>query len=150
MPATRNRTIWPTASISNSKRPRRPARPRSLAGRRGRLLFEIEAVGHIVRFRVTGIQRRQPKDRLTEFDQTHVRMERLGDVAPLGIGTQDQATDARSVTELGLLIGRWPPLRRPLLGIPGLDVIVPAPPIVPGDKDDAVRPQAAPDDRVHL
>src|SRR2546425_1900033 len=118
--------------------------------RRSRLLFEIEAVGHIVRLGVTGVERRQTEGGLAEFYEAHMRMEGLGNVAPLGIGTKHQATDAWSVAELGVLVGSWPAVGRPLLDILWLDVIVPATPVVPGDEDDGLRPQAALDDCIHL
>src|SRR5713101_8755883 len=66
---------------------------RCILRRRRRLLFEIEAVGHIVRLGVTGVERRQTEGGLAEFYKAHVRMEGLGNVAPLGVGTKHQATD---------------------------------------------------------
>src|SRR3989440_11949289 len=118
--------------------------------RRCRLLFEIEAVGHVVRLGVTGVKRRQTEGGRAEFYKAHVRMEGLGNVARLGIGTKHQATDAWSVPELRVLVGSWPAVGRPLLDILWLDVIIPATPVVPGDEDHGLRPQAALDDCIHL
>src|SRR5712691_806113 len=66
---------------------------RCILRRRRRLLFEIEAVGHVVRLGVAGVERRQTEGGLAEFYKAHVRMEGLGNVAPLGVGTKHQATD---------------------------------------------------------
>jgi hypothetical protein len=116
---------------------------RSGNGRWGRRrLREIEAVRHVGGGGVACVQGFQAKRRLAELQQADVRVPHVGDVPLPGIGAEDEAADARSVAELRSVL--------PLLGERRVDVVEPATPVVPRDKDDGLRPQSAAHDRVHL
>src|SRR5258708_7360535 len=73
------------------------------SGARGRvrgLAREVEAVRHVVRLGVAGVQVRQAEQRLAEFQQAHVRMQHLGEVSALRVRAEHQAADPRPVAEL--------------------------------------------------
>src|SRR5438128_11373538 len=59
-----------------------------------------------------------------------------------GVWAQHETSDTRSIPELGS-VGPFLHQRR-------RDVVVPATPIVPGNEDDAVRPEATLDHGIHL
>ena len=77
-------------------------------------------------------------------------VKRLGDVTPFDVGAQHQAADAGAVTKLGVLVGSRPAVGRPLFHVFRVNVIEPAAPVVPGDEDDSVGPDAPLYDGVHL
>ncbi len=68
--------------------PTRARRPERLLSRvvrgwvRGRAR-EVEAVRHVARLRVAGVQGAQAEERSAEFQQAHVRMQHPGDVSAL-------------------------------------------------------------------
>src|SRR5487761_861966 len=94
--------------------------------RRQGCLGQIETVGHPVGRRAAGVQCGQAERSFTEFDQAHVRVERLGDIALACIRAQHQATNAPPVSELGAIC--------PLLDLSGGHVIPPAAPVIPRDE----------------
>src|SRR5689334_14066535 len=83
----------------------RTVRSIDLFWRRQRRLLKVKAIGHVVRRRVSGIQRSQTERHLSELHEAHVRMHCAGNPA-LRVRTDDQAPDARSVTELRIRIIR--------------------------------------------
>src|ERR1017187_826367 len=78
-----------------------PSCVRSLSRRWQWRLREVEAIRHVVRRRVAGVERRQAKGSFTEFHQADVGMEDFGN-PPLGIGAKHQAADAWAVAELSV------------------------------------------------
>src|SRR6516162_4113650 len=69
-------------------------------------------------------------------------MQHFGVVSVLGVRAEYQATDARAVAKLRAV--------GPFLDLRWVDVIVPATPIVPGDKNRCQRPETALHDGVYL
>src|SRR6266480_2000844 len=107
--------------------------------------FEVKAIAHIIRSRVSRVYRFQPKGHFAEFHQAHMRMQRLGN-SPLGVRTDHQAPDPRPIAELGIRITRSfrrAPSRPLVFQRRRIDVVVTAAPIVPGNKDHRVRPSLA-------
>src|SRR4030081_93964 len=105
------------------------------------MLVEVKAVRHCIRDAVPLVQRRQIECLLAEAHQTYMRIELMRKVSSLCIGAQRETADARSVTKrvsiefrksisraLGMLA--LPPLNHF-----GLNVVIPAAPIIPRDED---------------
>ena len=62
---------------------------------------EVEAIRHVVRRRIAGVERRQAESRFAEFNQAHVGVEDFGNPS-LRIGAEHQAADAWAVAELSV------------------------------------------------
>jgi hypothetical protein len=105
-------------------------------------LAEVETVRHAIGRCVSRIQSRQAEDGLAEFDETDVGVQSLRDIPSFGIGTQDQTADPTAIAELCTV--------SPFFHFQRINVIIPAAPVIPGDEDRRLRPQAALNYGVHL
>src|SRR5215469_2051428 len=119
----------------------------TLPRRRQRTLGEIEAIGHRARTTVALVQGGQVEDLLAEVHQTHMRVQLVRDVAGFRIGAQHQTRNARTVAERVTVEFRMRVCRTLRMGaVPSfddgrIDMIEPAAPIVPGDKDSRLVPE---------
>ena len=118
--------FWPMARAWVAARPSRGCK---------RDLVEAKAVRHAIRSLVARVELVETERVLTEPDDTDVGEHGMGNVGSFGVRAEGQATHARPVTELRAVRPGFDPLRD--------HVVEPAAPIVPGDEDRGLGPQAA-------